>query len=56
MAEFVEVETDEAVATIRLTRPPMNALNAQVQDQIAAAAAQVAADDAIRAAVIYGGA
>jgi enoyl-CoA hydratase/carnithine racemase len=55
MAEFVRVETDQAVATIRLDRPPMNALNAQVQDEIAAAAAQVTADDAIRAAVIYGG-
>ena len=55
MAEFVHVETDEAVATIRLARPPMNALNAQVQDEIAAAAEQVASDDGIRAAVIYGG-
>jgi enoyl-CoA hydratase/carnithine racemase len=55
MAEFVHVETDQAVATIRLARPPMNALNAQVQDEIAAAAEQVAADDSIRAAVIYGG-
>lgn len=56
MADFVEVETNEAVATIRLSRPPMNALNAQVQDEIAEAAAQVTADDGIRAAVIYGGA
>jgi enoyl-CoA hydratase/carnithine racemase len=55
MAEFVHVETDAAVATIRLARPPMNALNAQVQDEIEAAAEQVASDDGIRAAVIYGG-
>jgi enoyl-CoA hydratase/carnithine racemase len=55
MAEFVHVETDQAVATIRLARPPMNALNAQVQDEIAAAAEQVASDDDIRAAIIYGG-
>ena len=55
MAEFVHVETDQAVATIRLARPPMNALNAQVQDEIAAAAEQVAGDDGIRAAIIYGG-
>ena len=55
MAEFVHVETDQAVATIRLARPPMNALNAQVQDEIAAAAEQVAGDDDIRAAIIYGG-
>jgi enoyl-CoA hydratase/carnithine racemase len=55
MAEFVRVETDQAVATIRLDRPPMNALNAQVQDEIAAAAAQVADDGDIRAGIIYGG-
>jgi enoyl-CoA hydratase/carnithine racemase len=55
MAEFVHVETDQAVATIRLARPPMNALNAQVQDEIAVAAEQVAGDDDIRAAIIYGG-
>src|SRR4249919_1058550 len=55
MGEFVRVERDEAIATIRLDRPPMNALNAQVQDEIAAAAAQVGADHAIRAVVVYGG-
>ena len=55
MAEFVRVETDQAVATIRLVRPPMNALNAQVQDEITAAAEQLASDESIRAAVIYGG-
>lgn len=55
MGEFVRLEIDQSVAVIRLDRPPMNALNAQVQDEIAAAAAQVTADQAIRAAVIYGG-
>ncbi len=33
MGEFVRVEIDQAIATIRLGRPPMNALNAQVQDE-----------------------
>ena len=55
MAEFVHVATDQAVATIRLDRPPMNALNAQVQDEIAAAAAEVSADPDVRAVVLYGG-
>ena len=55
MGEFVRVETGESVATIRLDRPPMNALNARVQQEIAEAAAQVSADPLIRAAVIYGG-
>jgi enoyl-CoA hydratase/carnithine racemase len=55
VGELVRVEIDEAVATIRLDRPPMNALSAAVQDEIAAAAAQVSADPAIRAVVLYGG-
>jgi enoyl-CoA hydratase/carnithine racemase len=55
MGEFVRVETGTGIATIRLERPPMNALNAQVQAEIAAAAVQVSDDPAIRAVVIYGG-
>jgi enoyl-CoA hydratase/carnithine racemase len=55
MGEYVRVETDQAIATIRLDRPPMNALNAQVQEEIAAAAAEVSADPAVRAVVLYGG-
>jgi enoyl-CoA hydratase/carnithine racemase len=55
VGEFVRVESDGAVATIRLDRPPMNALNAEVQDGIAAAAAAVSADPAVRAVVLYGG-
>jgi enoyl-CoA hydratase/carnithine racemase len=55
MGEFVRVEVDGAIATIRLDRPPMNALNSQVQVELAAAAAQVDGDDQVRAAVLYGG-
>jgi enoyl-CoA hydratase/carnithine racemase len=55
MAEFVRVEVDAALATIRLDRPPMNALCAQLQDELAAAAARVSGDDAIRAVILYGG-
>ena len=55
MGEFVRVETDQSIATIRLDRPPMNALNGQVQEEIAAAAAQVGADPAVAAVVLYGG-
>ena len=44
MGELVQVAVDQAVATIRLDRPPMNALNAAAQDEIAAAARQVSAD------------
>jgi enoyl-CoA hydratase/carnithine racemase len=45
----------QQIATIRLDRPPMNALNTAVQAEIAAAAAQVSADPQVRAVVIYGG-
>ena len=55
MGEFVRVESDGAIATIRLDRPKMNALNAQVQDEIAGAAAEVDADPGVRAVVLYGG-
>ena len=55
MAELVRVEIDMAVATIRLDRPPMNALSAAVQDELAEAARQVSADPAVRAVVLYGG-
>jgi enoyl-CoA hydratase/carnithine racemase len=55
MGEFVRVEIDGAIATIRLDRPPMNALNSQVQAEIAEAARQVSDDEQIRAVVIYGG-
>jgi enoyl-CoA hydratase/carnithine racemase len=60
MGEFVRVEAAQgeaggAVAVIRLDRPPMNAINAAVQGEIAAAAAQVSADPQVRAVVVYGG-
>src|SRR6202035_479033 len=62
MGELVRVEMGDGskgspvgVATIRLERPPMNALNTQVQEELRAAAVEVTADDAVRAVVIYGG-
>ena len=55
MGEFVRVEVADQIATIRLDRPKMNALNAQVQAEIAAAAAQVTEDTAVRAVILYGG-
>jgi enoyl-CoA hydratase/carnithine racemase len=55
MGEFVRVEVADGIATIRLDRPKMNAISAQVQDEIADAAAQVSRDDSIHAVVLYGG-
>jgi enoyl-CoA hydratase/carnithine racemase len=55
VGEFVRVEVDGQIATIRLDRPKMNALNAQVQDEIEAAAVQVSDDPEVRAVILYGG-
>jgi enoyl-CoA hydratase/carnithine racemase len=55
MGEFVNLTVSDGVGTIRLDRPKMNALNVQVQDEIREAADAAAADDAVRAVVIYGG-
>ncbi|MFJ2030212.1 enoyl-CoA hydratase/isomerase family protein [Streptosporangium sp. NPDC087985] len=55
MGEFVRVETAEGIATIRLDRPKMNALNRQVQEEIAECARQVDADPDVHAVVLYGG-
>jgi enoyl-CoA hydratase/carnithine racemase len=60
MGEFVTVEAaseavGRAIATIRLSRPPMNALNSVVQAEIAAAAAELTADPEVRAVILYGG-
>ncbi|WP_433244320.1 enoyl-CoA hydratase/isomerase family protein [Streptosporangium sp. CA-135522] len=55
MGEFVRVETSEGVATIRLDRPKMNALNRQVQEEIADCARLVDTDPGVHAVVLYGG-
>jgi enoyl-CoA hydratase/carnithine racemase len=53
--EFVRLEVSDGIGTIRLERPPMNALNAQVQEELRSAATAATADDAVRAVVVYGG-
>ncbi len=54
-AEFVRVELSGPVATIRLDRPKMNALNVQLQAELGAAAAAVSGHPGIRAVIFYGG-
>ncbi len=54
-SEFVVLEKSGGIGTIRLDRPPMNALNAQVQEELVAAATEATEDDAVRAVVVYGG-
>lgn len=53
--EFVQVELDSGVAVMHLNRPPMNALNLQMQQEIASAANLISGHKDIYAAVLYGG-
>ncbi len=55
MSEFVRLEVADGVGTIRLDRPKMNALNAQVQEEIRATAHEAAERDDVKAVVVYGG-
>jgi enoyl-CoA hydratase/carnithine racemase len=56
VGEFVTVTTDEhGVATVRLDRPPVNALNPQVWVELGEAGQQVTNDDAVKAVVLWGG-
>jgi enoyl-CoA hydratase/carnithine racemase len=55
VGEFVTLEVADAVGTVRLDRPPMNALNAAVQEGLRAAATEAAERADVRAVVLYGG-
>lgn len=55
MGEFVRVDVADAVAVIRLERPPMNALSTAVQAEIRDAAREVTDRADVRAVVLYGG-
>lgn len=55
MDTVVRLEIADGIGTIRLARPPMNALNVQVQDELREAAAAVSADPAVRAVIVWGG-
>ncbi|MEW1880330.1 enoyl-CoA hydratase-related protein [Rhodococcus sp. NPDC080181] len=55
MAEFVTLEVSDGIGTIRLDRPPMNALNRQVQEEIRAAAREATVNSDVRAVIVYGG-
>jgi enoyl-CoA hydratase/carnithine racemase len=55
MADFVRLEVEDGVGTIRLDRPKMNALNRQVQEEIRAAAAEASTREDVKAVVVYGG-
>jgi enoyl-CoA hydratase/carnithine racemase len=58
VGEFVTLETsddEKGIGVIRLHRPPMNALNVTVQEELRAAALEAAGRDDVRAVVVYGG-
>lgn len=55
MREFVSLTVEEAIATITLERPPMNALSTSLQAELADAASQVSVRDDVRAVIVYGG-
>ncbi len=55
MGELVRLEIADGIGTIRLDRPPVNALNDQVTDEIATAARAADDSDDVRAVIIYGG-
>jgi enoyl-CoA hydratase/carnithine racemase len=55
MGEFVRVEGEGSVATIRIDRPPANAMARPVSEELGAAARRVAGDEAVRAVVVWGG-
>ncbi|SNQ47000.1 putative enoyl-CoA hydratase echA17 [Frankia canadensis] len=53
--EFVRLEVADGVGTIRLDRPPVNALNDAMRTELVAAATEAARRDDVRAVVVYGG-
>jgi enoyl-CoA hydratase/carnithine racemase len=55
MTALVTLEVKDAVGTIRLGRPPMNALDAAMQDQLKQVAEEAAGRADVRAVVIWGG-
>ncbi|WP_040320508.1 enoyl-CoA hydratase/isomerase family protein [Aeromicrobium marinum] len=55
MGEFVRLEVEAGVGTLRLDRPKMNALDAQMQREIIEAAVEADRRDDVAAVVLYGG-
>ncbi|MDQ3156404.1 MAG: enoyl-CoA hydratase-related protein [Actinomycetota bacterium] len=55
MGEFVRLEVADGVGTIRLDRPKMNAINAQMQIEMSEVAAEADRRDDVAAVVVYGG-
>jgi enoyl-CoA hydratase/carnithine racemase len=55
VGEFVRLEVDGGIGTIRLDRPKLNALSAAVQEEIRAAADEAGQRRDVAAVIVYGG-
>ena len=55
MSSLVRLEVADGLGTIRLERPPVNALSSQAQDELAVVAGEAARRRDVRAVVVYGG-
>jgi enoyl-CoA hydratase/carnithine racemase len=55
MGEFVRLEIADGIGTIRLDRPPVNALNSALVQELVSAAEQADEAAEVRAVVLYGG-
>src|SRR4051794_17518090 len=53
--EFVTLQVEDGVGTIRLDRPKMNAIDEQLHREVRGAALEAAGREDVRAVVIYGG-
>jgi enoyl-CoA hydratase/carnithine racemase len=55
MGDLVRLDIGDGIGTIRLDRPPMNALNIQVQEEIRELAREAGESAEIQAVIVYGG-
>jgi cyclohexa-1,5-dienecarbonyl-CoA hydratase len=55
VAELVRLEVEDGVGTIRLDRPPMNAINEELTRDLLAAAQEAGRREDVGAVVLYGG-
>jgi enoyl-CoA hydratase/carnithine racemase len=55
VGEFVRLEVEDGVGTLRLDRPKMNAFNLQMWGEIGETALEATRRDDVRAVVVYGG-
>jgi enoyl-CoA hydratase/carnithine racemase len=55
VTDLVRLEVDDGIGTIRLDRPPMNALNSEIQHGLLAVAREATERRDVAAVVVYGG-